>query len=98
MPDRRMLEGRRRSVARSFIDWSLGAQEPLWERLGEIACPVLWVAGERDGKFRELALRAADMSVRPPSSWIAPEAGHRVPWESAEFSTRVGEFLEQAVS
>ena len=54
-----VLPDRRREVARSFVDWSLGAQEPLWGRLAGIACPVLWCVGERDGKFRALAERAA---------------------------------------
>ena len=49
---------RRREIARSFVDWSLGAQEPLWDRLHEITIPVLWVAGENDAKFRALAERA----------------------------------------
>ncbi|GAA5482815.1 alpha/beta fold hydrolase [Haloferula sargassicola] len=93
LPDRMKLEPRRNPVARSFMDWSLGAQEPLGERLGEIRCPVLWVAGERDGKFRALAERAAG-----PEKWIAPGAGHRVPWESPEFPGIVGEFLERSVS
>lgn len=98
MADRTRLEIRRNSVARSFVDWSLGAQEPLWGRLEEIACPLLWVAGERDGKFRDLALRAAARRVGPPLPWIAPDAGHRVPWESAAFPAKVAEFLERAVS
>ncbi len=105
MADRAKLEGRRRSVARSFVDWSLGAQEPLWGRLEEIACPLLWVAGERDGKFRglieEACRRAAATTACPEPeqrSWIAPGAGHRVPWESAAFPAKVGEFLERAVS
>jgi 2-succinyl-6-hydroxy-2,4-cyclohexadiene-1-carboxylate synthase len=96
MADRAKLEGRRRSVARSFVDWSLGVQEPLWGRLGEIGCPVLWVAGERDGKFSELAGRAVESGGF--GSWIAPGAGHRVPWESPAFPEVVGEFLERPVS
>lgn len=96
--DRTRLEMRRQAVARSFMDWSLGRQEALGDRLDEIGCPLLWVAGGEDGKFRELARQAADRSIRPPSFWIAPGAGHRVPWESPEFPERVGEFLERAVS
>lgn len=88
-------EGRRREVARSFVDWSLGAQEPLWERLGEIRCPVLWCVGERDEKFRALGERAVERLPRG-ELWVAPEAGHRVPWDAPEaFVARVGEFLER---
>jgi 2-succinyl-6-hydroxy-2,4-cyclohexadiene-1-carboxylate synthase len=89
---------RRREVARSFIDWSLGAQEPLWERLGGIRCPVLWCVGERDGKFRALADRALPLLPRG-ELWVAPDAGHRVPWDAPEaFAAKVGEFLERALS
>lgn len=93
--DRGGLEARRKEVARSFIDWSLGAQQALWSRLGEIKVPVLWVAGERDGKFRELAERA--VALLPDASlWTATGAGHRVPWQAAgAFEARVAEFLEQ---
>lgn len=88
-------ELRRREVARSFIDWSLGAQEPLWKRLGEIRCPVLWCVGERDAKFRALAERALPLLPRG-ELWVAPGAGHRVPWDAPEaFAAKVGEFLER---
>jgi 2-succinyl-6-hydroxy-2,4-cyclohexadiene-1-carboxylate synthase len=88
-------EARRREVARSFIDWSLGAQDPLWERLGEIRCPVLWAVGARDAKFRALGERAAGLLPRR-ELWVAPDAGHRVPWDAPEaFAAKVGEFLER---
>ncbi len=88
----------RREVARSFIDWSLGAQEPLWDRLGEIGCPVLWCTGERDGKFTALAERAV-YSLKDGELWVTPGAGHRVPWDAPEaFRAKVGEFLERVLS
>lgn len=91
-------ELRRREVARSFMDWSLGAQEPLWERLGEIKCPVLWCVGERDAKFRALAERAVPL-LPQGELWVAPGAGHRVPWDAPEaFAAKVGEFLERVRS
>ena len=91
------LIGRRREVARSFVDWSLGAQEPLWERLNEIRCPVLWCAGENDGKFRALAELAVKL-IPDAELWIAQGAGHRLPWEiPAAFQAKAGEFLERAV-
>lgn len=91
-------ELRRREVARSFIDWSLGAQEALWDRLGEIRCPVLWCAGERDAKFRALAERALPLLPRG-ELWVAPGAGHRVPWDVPQaFAAKTGEFLERVLS
>ena len=39
-PDPRMrLVNRRRAIARSFMEWSLGKQENLRERFSEVRCP-----------------------------------------------------------
>lgn len=93
MPDRIALAKRRSEVARSFVCWSLGEQMPLWERLREISCPVLWVAGEQDGKFRSLAVRAVE-KLPNARLWIAPDAGHRVPWEApGAFAERLAGFI-----
>lgn len=78
---------RRAEIARSFVDWSLGAQQPLWERLVEIRVPVLWVAGENDAKFLALAERAATLLPRCRLA-VAPGSGHRVPWEAADWLAR----------
>jgi 2-succinyl-6-hydroxy-2,4-cyclohexadiene-1-carboxylate synthase len=85
---------RRREIARSFVDWTLGAQEPLWDRLGEITIPVLWIAGENDDKFLTVARRAA--SLMPAATLAtAPGAGHRVPWEAESwFAGQVARFLK----
>ncbi len=95
--DRRGLAARRASVARSFIDWSLGVQEPLGGRLGQLGLPVLWCVGGADGRFRALGEQAvaalADAELR-----VFPGAGHRLPWESADFAAVVGEFLERRLS
>lgn len=78
--DKKLIQ-RRREIARSFVDWSVGNQECLWNRLTEIKIPVLWIAGEKDGKFSAIAKEAAEKS--PSFSLaIAPAAGHRVPWEN----------------
>jgi 2-succinyl-6-hydroxy-2,4-cyclohexadiene-1-carboxylate synthase len=85
---------RRREVARSFVDWSLGAQEPLWDRLPEITIPVLWIVGENDPKFLALAQRA--VALMPNASLaVAPNAGHRVPWQAERwFADQVAHFLK----
>ncbi|MFU8894492.1 MAG: alpha/beta fold hydrolase [Luteolibacter sp.] len=75
------LRQRRREIARSFVDWSLGAQQPLWERLAEIRIPVLWVTGALDQKFSRLASRA--VARMPDASHLVIDgAGHRVPWQN----------------
>jgi 2-succinyl-6-hydroxy-2,4-cyclohexadiene-1-carboxylate synthase len=84
---------RRREIARSFVDWSLGAQQPLWDRLPEIKPPILWVVGENDPKFLALAERAV-ASIPNARLAIAPTAGHRVPWDSEEWlANEVTHFL-----
>lgn len=80
----RQLGMRRREIARSFLDWSLGAQQPLWDALHRIDIPVLWIAGERDDKFLALAQRAAALTPHG-SLAVAPGAGHRVPWDGPEW-------------
>lgn len=93
MADRRLLSGRRQEVARSFMDWSLGAQVPLWGRFPEIQVPVLWVAGGRDEKFRALGERAVS-GIPAAEGVVIENAGHRVPWEAAaEFAAVVADFL-----
>ena len=87
------LVTRRREIARSFVDWSLGAQEPLWDRLREISVPVLWVAGENDAKYLAMAERAVAEMPRARLA-IAPDSGHRVPWEAEEWlADEVARFL-----
>ena len=94
--DRHRLVARRQEIARSFIDWSLGAQSPLWGQLASWPVPTLWVAGEHDAKFSALAGRAADAMG---AAAIAPHAGHRVPWENPDWLTaRVRKFLSMSES
>ena len=84
---------RRREIARSHVDWSLGAQEPLWGRLSEITIPLLWVAGENDPKFLDLARRATTLIPQSRLA-IAPGAGHRVPWDAEKWlAEEVSRFL-----
>ena len=78
------MAARRREIARSFVDWSLGAQEPLWDALESIRVPVLWIAGGTDAKFLALAERAASLLPRA-SLAVADAAGHRVPWERPDW-------------
>ncbi len=85
---------RRREIARSFVDWSLGAQQALWHRLPEIAVPVLWVVGENDSKFRALAERAVAQIPRA-TLVVAPGCSHRLPWEAGDWlAQRVADFLK----
>jgi 2-succinyl-6-hydroxy-2,4-cyclohexadiene-1-carboxylate synthase len=52
-----------------------GTQEPLWDRLPDIACPVLLVAGEQDERFVAHAERMAQL-LPDAAVAIIPGAGH----------------------
>jgi pimeloyl-ACP methyl ester carboxylesterase len=54
-----------------------GSQFPLWDRLGEIARPVLLVTGSEDGRYTETA---REMIGRIPAARhvVVPGAGHTV--------------------
>ena len=97
LPDRSKLKDRRASVARSFVDWSLGAQADLIPELGKITCPLLWVTGERDVRFTQIARQAVPNLPRGRHQIIA-DCGHRVPWEQpAAFCDACTEFLGNAL-
>ena len=60
-PDAQGMEARRENtaagLAASLRTTGTGVQDVLWDRLGEVACPVLLVVGGLDAKFRALAER-----------------------------------------
>jgi 2-succinyl-6-hydroxy-2,4-cyclohexadiene-1-carboxylate synthase len=53
-----------------------GSQAPLWGRLGDLAMPVLLVAGEGDAKFAALGRRAAAAIGPHAALALIPDAGH----------------------
>ncbi len=71
-----------------------GRQEPLWDRLGSLAMPVLLVAGQRDAKFAELGRRAAAAIGERARLVLIPGAGHACHLEAPEaFAAVVADFL-----
>lgn len=82
----------RGALARALREWSPAVMPP--PDLTRIRTPVLWVAGERDTKYIEVARRAVE-TLPDAVLWICPDAGHRVPWEQPEaFIERLRDFLE----
>lgn len=59
-----------------------GAQEPLWHRLGELAVPVLVVAGGDDERFAALARRLAGAVGDNAEVAVVAGAGHSVHLEA----------------
>ncbi|HEX2833454.1 MAG TPA: alpha/beta fold hydrolase [Thermoanaerobaculia bacterium] len=82
----------RGELARQLREWSPAVLLP--PRLEAIETPLLWIAGERDAKYVEIA-RAAVARLPRAELWICPGAGHRLPWEQPEaFVQRLRVFLE----
>jgi 2-succinyl-6-hydroxy-2,4-cyclohexadiene-1-carboxylate synthase len=83
----------RAELARQLRGNSPGVLPPLAARLSEIAIPVLWIAGQRDAAYVEIARRA--VALLPNAElWICPDAGHRVPWEQPRaFAARLRQFV-----
>jgi 2-succinyl-6-hydroxy-2,4-cyclohexadiene-1-carboxylate synthase len=89
--ERREEDFDRAELARQLREYSPAVLPP--PRLELIETPVLWIAGERDAKYVEIARRAA---ARLPYAelWICPAAGHRVPWEQPEaLVARIRDFI-----
>jgi 2-succinyl-6-hydroxy-2,4-cyclohexadiene-1-carboxylate synthase len=74
-----------------------GAQEPLWNRLGDLRAPVLLVAGGLDRKFAALAERMAAAIGPSAEVVLVPGAGHAAHLErAAEVGALVRGFLDRA--
>jgi 2-succinyl-6-hydroxy-2,4-cyclohexadiene-1-carboxylate synthase len=89
--DRQERDYDRAELARQLRECSPAVLPP--PRLETITTPILWIAGERDTKYVDVAHRAV---ARLPHAelWICPEAGHRVPWEQPEqFVRRLHQFI-----
>src|SRR3954452_13687977 len=72
-----------------------GATPPVWDRLPELRCPVLLMAGEQDRRY---ATAGARMAERIPDARVrlVPNAGHAPQLEAPDAFTRVlREFLDQ---
>lgn len=97
---RRLLIDRRSAgdaaeLAQALRGLSVGRQTPLWKELPRLRCPVLFVAGERDGRYSALLARAAGLCPQG-RLLIVPGAGHMPHLEHPAFThAQVGAFLRQ---
>jgi pimeloyl-ACP methyl ester carboxylesterase len=72
-----------------------GASPPVWDRLGDLPCPVLLTAGEQDRRYgtaaRRMAERIPDARVK-----LVPDAGHAPQLEAPDgFTALLREFLDE---
>jgi 2-succinyl-6-hydroxy-2,4-cyclohexadiene-1-carboxylate synthase len=90
--ERREKDYDRAELARQISEWSPAVLHP--PRLESIETPILWVAGERDAKFADVAGSAVDRLPRA-ELWLCPDAGHRVLWEQPRaLVARLRRFLD----
>lgn len=81
------------ALADCLIGASPATQSPLWERLHDIRCPVLLIAGEYDKKYVSLLGEAAK-KIGKARLEIVPGAGHNVHFEKpGEYNVVVSRFL-----
>jgi 2-succinyl-6-hydroxy-2,4-cyclohexadiene-1-carboxylate synthase len=71
-------------LANSLRGMGTGAQQPLHGRLGQLAIPVLAMAGELDTRYTELARELA-AAVPCGQSAVVPNAGHAAHIENPEW-------------
>lgn len=91
--DRKESDYNREHLAKAISTWSLGNQAEMTQFLAELSIPVLWIAGKNDLTYKA---RAKQVSFKHHLSrvWIAPDSGHRVPWEQQQsFTLQLQQFL-----
>ena len=84
-------------LADALSYWSLARQDYLLPDIIKLQIPILWIAGENDIAY---ASRARSLKLKHTNSkiWIAPHAGHRVPWDAPlEFKQQIHKFVTQEV-
>ena len=85
----------RKLLSVTLVHWSSGKQDNLISVLRGIELPILWMAGENDKKFSVIA-KSLVLSNPLSKIWIAPDAGHRLPWDnSKKFQIQVDHFLNK---
>lgn len=67
----------------SLRGMGLGEQRSLWDKVKQIAVPVLVLAGEKDEKYRYISLKMKEYNPRISLSFI-PECGHNIHFEDEE--------------
>jgi len=84
----------RSKLFKAMTQWSLGRQQDLRLQIAQLDIPILWITGENDQKFRNLA-KEVTLSHAKSHFWIAPQVGHRVHCVQHEnLMNRINEFEE----
>lgn len=88
--ERREIDFNRQTLCSQLVTWSLGTQRDLLPELKQLNIPLLYLAGEEDKKFCQVAAEFASFAKVK----IFKNAAHRVPWEAPEeFEHTLNEFI-----
>ncbi len=82
------LTNRADGLAASLRYRGTGAQESLWDRLDEITCPTLVVAGKTDTKFAAIG-RRLQSAIAVETDLALPDGGHAIHLESPQAVARL---------
>lgn len=87
----------RLQLANQLRSFSLGHQEDLREKIAALPIPVLWVIGEKDQAFCEVA-KTVKLTHPLSKHLTIKQAGHRLMWaQPLKVKQVVEEFLEAAL-
>ncbi|HTA36751.1 MAG TPA: 2-succinyl-6-hydroxy-2,4-cyclohexadiene-1-carboxylate synthase [Solirubrobacteraceae bacterium] len=75
------------ALAKAMRGLGTGEMTPLWNRLGELQMPSVFVAGERDAKFRAIGQRM--VALMPDANFVVIPGGHALALESPEELARM---------
>lgn len=86
---------KRESLSQALITWSLGVQEDLSDAIAALEIPILWMAGENDGKFVKLA-QELKFKHQKSQLCVVSNSGHRLPFGQPEkFNSIVNKFIQE---
>lgn len=88
----------REKLVQSLLQGSLGKQQDLRQEIGQLTLPILWITGEKDLAYSQLA---QSLSFHHPlSKWeIIAQSGHRIPWSQPyAFIDLIDDFLDKLQS
>ncbi len=94
LPSRYEKHYERLQLAKQLRSFSLGQQDDLREQIAALTMPVLWVVGEKDQKFCEVA-RTVKLTHPLSKQVTIKQAGHRLMWtQPLELKQTIESFLE----
>ncbi len=82
-------------LAASLRNAGTGAMAPLWDRLGGVSIPVLWLTGSDDDRYGDIARRAVDRIGACAQHRVVEGAGHAAHLERPEL---VGELISAFIA